>query len=441
VTRRPTTSGDARRDHLIRELMRSPLDDTPRRRISPIVMAAAGVLAAIVLIGVPILLFGGGQEETGNDGASEASEPGSSGTEVDGASERSTAAVTTTTLPGVVGYPEARAFAQMETVEPGRMVMIGGVEITRSMQGGTLFEETWVYDVTSDTWRDVTGGIMFEPRHGSAVAYDTRSEVLVLFGGGASSPRWCGTGPMCASPALDDTWIYDPHTNSWTEAELPAFPPGRFGHAMAYDAVGDRVVMFGGARMIDDLSAEGLDDTWVYDADSGVWEQRSPQNSPSARFGHAMTYDAASGRVILWGGWAFGRADLDPAVWAYDLEADTWTEIPAQEGPSPVWDPVLVYDAAREEVVLIGGRGPLTREIAEGVEATEIAPSAQVWAFNVAAERWERRGDLLGGVTGHDAAYDPESATIVMSVYGATFLYEPATDSWTDRTPDAGSGS
>jgi N-acetylneuraminic acid mutarotase len=46
---------------------------------------------------------------------------------------------------------------------------------------------------------------------------------------------------------FDDTWQFDTTTRSWTMVRLTGnSPPARTGYAMAYDRVGDRVVLFGG---------------------------------------------------------------------------------------------------------------------------------------------------------------------------------------------------
>src|SRR5262245_54514259 len=66
--------------------------------------------------------------------------------------------------------------------------------------------------------------------------------------------------------------------------------------AMAYDAARGRVVLFGGSFANGTYSA----DTWEYDGQA--WRLRVTTNRPSGRGGHAMSYDAARGRVVLFGG-------------------------------------------------------------------------------------------------------------------------------------------
>ena len=43
----------------------------------------------------------------------------------------------------------------------------------------------------------------------------------------------------------DDTWAYDPAANTWTELNPGHVAPGA-GHAMVYDASSGRLIMFGG---------------------------------------------------------------------------------------------------------------------------------------------------------------------------------------------------
>jgi hypothetical protein len=80
---------------------------------------------------------------------------------------------------------------------------------------------------------------------------------------------------------------------------VPGWTPARVldrrsQHALAYDAARQRVVLFGG------WNTGYLFDTWEWDG--GTWSQRSPSASPSARFGHALAYDVARQRVVLFGG-------------------------------------------------------------------------------------------------------------------------------------------
>ena len=72
---------------------------------------------------------------------------------------------------------------------------------------------------------------------------------------------------------------------------------GRNGHALAYDNARGRVILFGGFTG----PSFSLSDTWEWDGN--VWTQRTPATSPPARGDHALAYDSARGRVVLFGGY------------------------------------------------------------------------------------------------------------------------------------------
>jgi hypothetical protein len=119
-------------------------------------------------------------------------------------------------------------------------------------------------------------------RHSSAMAYDAARMQVVLFGGVSAS----GSG------LLSDTWICE--GTSWTRKSEGTGPSARSGHAMAYDASREQVVLFGGNDGTD------LNDTWTWDG--WTWQQRFPTSRPPARSRHAMAYDSARGQVVLFGG-------------------------------------------------------------------------------------------------------------------------------------------
>lgn len=134
-------------------------------------------------------------------------------------------------------------------------------------------------------------------------------------------------------------------------------PPARTGAAMAYDANSSDqyIVMFGGE------GAHGvLGDTWTYRAE--VWTNATPNpinatNSPPARFGASMAYDAADGYVVLFGGatgpYSGSANPLLNDTWTF--EHGNWTELCGACGPSPRVDASLASAGSASGVVLFGG--------------------------------------------------------------------------------------
>src|SRR5439155_2791409 len=105
----------------------------------------------------------------------------------------------------------------------------------------------------------------------------------------------------------------------WRQACVDAscaatLPGGRFGHAMSYDAARARAVLFGGTSCAT-ASCGDLGDTWEWDGSR--WRQASTLGP--ARAGHGMTYDEARAMTVLFGG---VHSALLTDAWVWD--GSTW---------------------------------------------------------------------------------------------------------------------
>lgn len=153
-------------------------------------------------------------------------------------------------------------------------------------------------------------------RYSHAMAFDPITRRVILFGG------YDGFFTL-----FDDTWAWDGRT--WTRLAPTTRPAGRWAHGLATDYARGRVVMFGGSLSAGPVSP-GIDETWEWDGTD--WTQIQPPVRPGFRGSHGMAYDARDQRVIVYGGWSGG--------WAY---SDTWS-----------WDGVTW----RQHAVGDGGPGP-----------------------------------------------------------------------------------
>jgi hypothetical protein len=88
-------------------------------------------------------------------------------------------------------------------------------------------------------------------------------------------------------------------------------PKARAGHAVTYDAVRNRIVLFGG----DSLAGSLFGDRWEWNGES--WAQVQ-DIGPSARAFHALAYDRSRGRSVLFGR-RMGSARLGD-TWEWDGE-------------------------------------------------------------------------------------------------------------------------
>ena len=141
-----------------------------------------------------------------------------------------------------------------------------------------------------------------------------------------------------------ETWLWN--GTNWTQLH-PANSPGLLsGHAMAYDEARGQIVLFGGIS--GDTSVQN-NQTWVWDGTN--WKQMQPAVSPPATFGHAMAYDAVSQKVVLFGG--FGPYGENNDTWTWD--GANWTQFASPVRPLARSGHAMAFDAQRGEILLFGG--------------------------------------------------------------------------------------
>lgn len=171
------------------------------------------------------------------------------------------------------------------------------------------------YKWQSGAWTQIAASIQpydsMEELSGTAMVYDARRNVLVLFGGEGTqySRDW--------PPIYDTVWEFD--GTSWTSHKKPsaaaaiAWPRERKYHILLYDPVRKRVVLSQGTTICRDPNDDNeyynyryllLNDTWSWDGTN--WTLLT-QAGP-AREGAAGVYDSVGGAWTAFGGRDFGAA-------------------------------------------------------------------------------------------------------------------------------------
>ena len=176
------------------------------------------------------------------------------------------------------------------------------------------------------------------------MTYDERSRRLVLVNA-YREPK----------PELAQLWTFD--GKAWARLN-GAGPSMRTNAAAAYDSRRHRLVLHGG---VGNLASREKDDrrgdTWEWDGER--WHQMT-DTTVGMRDHHAMAYDAARGKTVMYGGVSSDRTQPRER---WEMPSDTWTwngsrwTKEATEGPPARVGVSLVYDGNREEVLLFGGSG------------------------------------------------------------------------------------
>ena len=164
---------------------------------------------------------------------------------------------TWTRMSPVISPPPHHFAAMAYHPKADRVILFGGYNIMDSI----VLNDTWVYDYNKNTWTRMNPATAPSPRLYHAMAWDSSSNRIILFGG-VSRPF---------APVLDDTWAFDLEQNTWTKLTPRVSPSARAWHVMVGISAG--VVLFGGSPQHDLYTN---DDTWIYDAAGNQWQEICP---------------------------------------------------------------------------------------------------------------------------------------------------------------------
>jgi Kelch motif protein len=259
-----------------------------------------------------------------------------------------------------------------------RMIMFGG-----KIPSNDYAEDVWVLQHANGlqgtpAWIQLTPGRR-DPmgRHDHTAVYDQRNNRMIVFGGHTANglfgadvwvlrnanglevgeiifgQREVSTGALLRSARAAPSWV---------QLNPTGRPPAaREWHTAVYDAATNRMVVFGGIP--------GGNDVWVLRNANGLgespaWEKLHPMGAlPPMRVGHTAIYDAASNRMVVFGGG--GGGGLGPLffndVWVLEhangLGGDpAWVQLnPTGTPPSEREDHTAIYNPAKNQMVVFGG--------------------------------------------------------------------------------------
>lgn len=191
-----------------------------------------------------------------------------------------------------------------------------------------------------------------DARSHAAMVYDSKREVVVLFGG------------VSNSDFLNDTWEYD--GNGWSQVETAVSPPARVSHEMAYDPERGVTILFGGEVRTGFDGTQYLErtlygDLWEYDGEE--WRQIQAAEMPAPRIDFAMTYYPLEKAVLIAGGNDGGgttTSGVGGDAWLYD--GSFWPGGIHQEGSRNenllhhyfnYHRPEMVYDVNGQKLLLM----------------------------------------------------------------------------------------
>ena len=191
--------------------------------------------------------------------------------------------------------------------------------------------QMYAYDASSSTWKQLTPSTLPACVNEGMAVYDDATQKVFYTGGVCST-----------STDIEDNLEWD--GTNWTKVDILAGAGRLFGAAMAYDSDHDRVVMFGGANVLNTVRSATL----LYNG--GIWVDVTPDGvGPQPRSLFAFVTDPVNNAVWLYGGVNDEQSFFD--FWRF--QNGHWDEIPISEGPTSCAYPVAAYDSDRQKIVML----------------------------------------------------------------------------------------
>ena len=269
-------------------------------------------------------------------------------------------------------------------------------------------------------------------RMGHAMIYDPMEKRVLMFGGSMYTNNYV---------IYNELWSFDLNDYTWSLIETGLKPTPRFHHSMAYIPDTHQIFLFGGWGPNDKIG-----DTWIYDIAANEWRQLQPRDSPDPRSSSTMAYDTANKVVVLFGG--YGQEDTTNAdTWIYDFTQENWIEMNPETRPLRQYGSGMVYDTVNEKLLLYPGHWSISQ--------TEHGYGDQIWVYDYPENTWSMQSTEpkpQGRYWFHQTYVTSEAAFILNGGTGIedepcseVWLYRYAENSWELKTigtaPDKRSSS
>jgi len=278
-----------------------------------------------------------------------------------------------------------------------RLILFSGVRGDSSCElaASWIFQDTWAWD--GNGWTKLHPASSPLGRSFGAFAFDAHRGETVLFGGGSANSDlqrldtwvWDGTNWRMKRPVTypsapagsatydaslsgvvaltDRAWLWD--GTNW--AAMPGdVPTGAWQYALADDPAHHQLVLYGTFARSTGTSYE----TWTWDG--AAWQLRRPAHPPAAGTPYAA-YDPVHNDVLMFDGATYSWNGVD------------WTQEHPAISPRPRLFASMAYDAAIGRIVLFGGKS-VDRDAA-GQARARLLEAGQA---NVLLERLRAEGSV-----------------------------------------------
>ncbi|WP_455392650.1 Kelch repeat-containing protein [[Eubacterium] cellulosolvens] len=287
---------------------------------------------------------------------------------------------------------QSSGYAMATVYGTNKIVYFGGYD-------GIFQDYTFVYDLNYDTWNWKSTPTKPSGRFEHAMATIHGTDKVLLFGG------------MVSSGISSETWLYDLSSNTWTKLNTNNTPSARFDHAMASVHNDDKVLLFGG------YDSSGFDDeTWLFDLSAMNWTKLNPKNKPSARSNHKMAAIHNQTQILLFGGYDLTHKNNDD-TYMYNFFTNTWYHYSPITYPTSRSSHGMATIYGTNKVLLFGG--------------WDTSPKNDTWIFDDSTGNWtEQNLDINPGQRSNHSMVGVWGTDKVILFGGMDSTFNNKNDTW-----------
>jgi hypothetical protein len=283
------------------------------------------------------------------------------------------------------GYPPARQGAGMAYFPERRsVVLFGGLD-----SQGSALDDTWEFLAAERRWQPLRG-LNHPSARSTTLVYHASRRAVALFGGLSTEG---------GNKGLNDLWVLD-QSGAWSSIAQPTAPSARSGVALAYDTRADSLILYGGrvatqTQPLNDVwELPGESSTWlprtlgmaapvvanprmvfdgryvllvgsdeanpttikVWRLDSSFTELPPPNGNtaPIRRSDFSVSFDLFNSALVLFGGTTAGAPLSDTLTWSpVDYR---WTPVMSDAPPAPRSAGSFAFSPELMGSLLVGGR-------------------------------------------------------------------------------------
>ncbi len=217
---------------------------------------------------------------------------------------------------------------------------------------GPLRNDTWAFDPVTDTWVQLTNmGTPPSPRFLAVMIYVPHLQRHFLFAGGTA------TSNNAEATAIDNNiWSLSVNAMAGTATWTPltpggTLPPARASACFGYDPLRHRLIVFGGEIVNDTLA-----DTIEYDVDANTWFAITPAGAPTKRGSAVCTFDQRTSKFVMYGGVTTPSGNPISAAYEYDPSNVLWRAITPMPTAGTLTFAAPTYSPDAGGMMFFGGR-------------------------------------------------------------------------------------